>query len=78
MSVTPIRAQEPVLHVLRLFRVRVARKGMPSYSYTARARHSFDAWEAAMDRAIEVCNTAPVSIVVEPKAKSTPLATYSL
>jgi len=67
----------PVLHILRLFRVRVERDGMPSYRYTARARHSFDAWSAAMDRAIEVCNTTPVRIEVEATEKSGLAATYN-
>jgi hypothetical protein len=50
---------------------------MPSYRYTARARHSFDAWSAAMDRAIEVCNTTPVRIEVEATEKSGLAATYN-
>ncbi len=81
MSVPPITSvsstAEPVLHISRLFRVRVARKGMPAYSYTARSRHSFDAWSAAMDRAIDVCNTSPVSITIEPKGRSTTAPSYN-
>ena len=68
----------PVLHVRRLFSVRVSREGVPSYKYTARARHAFDAWEAAMDRAIAVCNTASVFIEVEPIPVVAPVATYNL
>ena len=58
MSATSF-ASVPVTH---LFRVRVARPGVPAFSYIARAASSFDAQIAALDRLIAVDDNAMASI----------------
>lgn len=46
-------SNEPVIHLKRLYRVRVRHAGVAAYSYNVRARNSMDVWEEAFDRATE-------------------------
>lgn len=56
----------PILHVKRLFRVRIIRAGVAPYTYKAKARAAFELWDAAYDRAMEANPTVPIVVMVIP------------